>query len=122
MFDIGFWELILIAAVGLIVFGPQQFLVVIRNVFHYINAVRRMACSVCYEFREELTNQEQQDCLKKAEQMGMKNLSRDLQQSIDELKQMTQDVRRPYRRNGVDDNTVHIEVDNVLESTKDKTE
>lgn len=96
MFDIGFWELILIAVVGLLVLGPERLPLAIRNVSRWMGAARRMANSVKDELEQELKIQELQDNLKKAENMGMKNLAPELQQSVDELKQAAADVQRPY--------------------------
>ncbi|MDD1783524.1 Sec-independent protein translocase protein TatB [Enterovibrio sp. ZSDZ35] len=117
MFDIGFWELILIAVVGLVVLGPERLPVAIRNVSRWIGAARRMAGSVRDELEQELKIQELQDNLKKAEQMGMKNLSPELQQSVDELKKAAEDVQRPYSPKS--DNT---DAASVSSPTKDKTE
>lgn len=96
MFDIGFWELILIAVVGLVVLGPERLPVAIRNVSRFISSARKMASSVRDELEQELKLQELKDNLQKAEQMQMKNLSPEIQQSIDELKKAAQDVTHPY--------------------------
>ncbi len=96
MFDIGFWELLLISVVGLVVLGPERLPVAIRNVSRWVNAARSMATSVRTELEQELKIQELQQNLKKAEEMSMKDLSPDLQQSVDELKQAAQDVQRPF--------------------------
>ncbi|WP_407331839.1 Sec-independent protein translocase protein TatB [Enterovibrio sp. 27052020O] len=117
MFDIGFWELILIAVVGLVVLGPERLPVAIRNVSRWIGAARRMAGSVRDELEQELKIQELQDNLKKAEQMGMQNLSPDLQQSVDELKKAAEGVQRPYASKS--ENT---DVASASSPTKDKTE
>nr|WP_086939261.1 Sec-independent protein translocase protein TatB [Thaumasiovibrio occultus] len=98
MFDIGFWELILISVVGLVVLGPERLPVAIRNVTRWMRAARNMASSVRNELEQELKIQELQDNLRKAEQMSMKDLSPDLQESVDELKQAARDVQRPYAK------------------------
>ena len=104
MFDIGFWELVLIAIVGLVVLGPERLPGAIRNLSRWIGAARRMAGSVRDELEQELKIQELQDNLKKAENVGMKNLSPDLQNSIDELKKAAEDVSRPYANKDQDTN------------------
>lgn len=96
MFEIGFWELILIAIVGLLVLGPERLPLAIRNVSRWIGAARKMAGSVRDELEQELKIQELKENLKKAESVGMKNLAPDLQDSIDELKKAAQEVQRPY--------------------------
>ena len=96
MFDIGFWELVLISVVGLVVLGPERLPVAIRTVSQWIGAARNMANSVKDELSQELKIQELQANLKKAEQMGMKDLAPELQDSVDELKKAASDVHRPY--------------------------
>ncbi|KLV05791.1 MULTISPECIES: Sec-independent protein translocase protein TatB [Photobacterium] len=96
MFDIGFWELILISVVGLVVLGPERLPVAIRTVSRWVGAARNMANSVKDELSQELKLQELQENLKKAEQMGMKDLSPELRDSVEELKKAASDVQRPY--------------------------
>ncbi|BCL68177.1 putative Sec-independent protein translocase protein tatB homolog [Vibrio nigripulchritudo MADA3029] len=96
MFDIGFWELVLISVVGLVVLGPERLPVAIRSVSRFIGAAKSMANNVKDELSHELKVQELQDNLRKAEKMGMEDLSPDLKASVDELKQAAQDVQRPY--------------------------
>ncbi|USD65216.1 Sec-independent protein translocase protein TatB [Vibrio sp. SCSIO 43136] len=96
MFDIGFWELILISVVGLVVLGPERLPVAIRNVSRFVGAAKSMANNVKDELSHELKVQELQENLRKAEKMGMEDLSPDLKASVDELKKAAQDVQRPY--------------------------
>lgn len=96
MFDIGFWELVLISVVGLVVLGPERLPHAIRSVSRFISGAKAMANNVKDELSHELKVQELQENLKKAEQMGMQDLSPELKSSIDELKQAAQDVQRPY--------------------------
>ncbi len=96
MFDIGFWELVLISVVGLVVLGPERLPKAIRSVAKFIGSAKNMANSVKDELNHELKIAELQENLKKAEQMGMEDLSPDLKASVEELKQAAQDVQRPY--------------------------
>ncbi|ENI4486536.1 Sec-independent protein translocase subunit TatB [Vibrio fluvialis] len=96
MFDIGFWELVLISVVALVVLGPERLPHAIRSVAKFVSAAKNMANSVKDELAHELKVQELQENLRKAEQMGMENLSPELQESVDKLKQAAQDVQRPY--------------------------
>lgn len=88
MFDIGFWELVLISVVGLVVLGPERLPVAIRSVSKFIGSAKSMANSVKDELSHELKVQELQENLRKAEQMGMEDLSPELKKSVDELKQL----------------------------------
>ncbi|PMK04256.1 Sec-independent protein translocase protein TatB [Vibrio sp. 10N.261.55.A7] len=98
MFDIGFWELVLISVVGLVVLGPERLPHAIRSVSKFIGAAKGMANSVKDELTHELKIQELQENLKKAEQMGMEDLSPELKSSVEELKQAAQDVQRPFAK------------------------
>ncbi|MBJ2145925.1 Sec-independent protein translocase subunit TatB [Vibrio sp. IB15] len=98
MFDIGFWELVLISVVGLVVLGPERLPVAIRSVSKFVGAAKSMANSVKDELSHELKVQELQENLRKAEQMGMEDLSPDLKASVDELKQAAAEVQRPYAK------------------------
>lgn len=98
MFDIGFWELVLISVVALVVLGPERLPTAIRSVTKFVRTAKSMANSVKDELSQELKIQELQDNLRKAEDMGMKDLSPELQSSIEELKKAAQDVQRPYAK------------------------
>ncbi|BDR14890.1 sec-independent protein translocase protein TatB [Vibrio sp. STUT-A11] len=99
MFDIGFWELVLISVVGLVVLGPERLPHAIRSVSRFVGAAKSMANNVKDELSHELKVQELQENLRKAEQMGMKDLSPELKSSVEELKQAAQSVNRPYAEN-----------------------
>ncbi|OED76051.1 twin arginine-targeting protein translocase TatB [Vibrio cyclitrophicus ZF65] len=98
MFDIGFWELVLISVVGLVVLGPERLPVAIRSVSKFVRQAKSMANSVKDELSHELKVQELQENLRKAEKMGMEDLSPDLKASVDELKQAAAEVQRPYAK------------------------
>ncbi|ABM01409.1 Sec-independent protein translocase protein TatB [Shewanella amazonensis] len=98
MFDgIGFMELLLIAIIGLVVLGPERLPVAVRTVSGWIRAMKRMANSVKDELEQELKIEQLHADLKKAESKGLSNLSPELQESIDQLKQAAQEVNRPYQ-------------------------
>ncbi|EIL2909459.1 Sec-independent protein translocase protein TatB [Vibrio alginolyticus] len=99
MFDIGFWELVLISVVGLVVLGPERLPHAISSVSRFIGAAKSMANSVKDELSHELKVQELQENLRKAEQMGMDDLSPELKSSVEELKKAAQSVNRPYAKN-----------------------
>jgi len=87
MFDIGFWELSLIAIIGLVVLGPERLPVAIRTLRGWISGVRKFSDSVKTELTEELRIQELHANLKKAEQADMKNLSPEIAESLKTLKE-----------------------------------
>ena len=117
MFDIGFWELVLISVVGLVVLGPERLPHAIRSVSRFIGAAKSMANSVKDELSHELKVQELQENLRKAEQMGMKDLSPELKSSVEELKQAAQSVNRPYAEKTESD-TKPVKAEPVVESVE----
>lgn len=62
MFDIGFWELAIIAVVGLVVIGPERLPDVARTVGRWVGAARRFIGNVKADIDREI----QQEELKKA--------------------------------------------------------
>ncbi|AEX20590.1 MULTISPECIES: Sec-independent protein translocase protein TatB [Vibrio] len=117
MFDIGFWELVLISVVGLVVLGPERLPHAIRSVSRFVGAAKSMANSVKDELSHELKVQELQENLRKAEQMGMKDLSPELKSSVEELKQAAQSVNRPYAEKTESD-TKPVKAEPVVESVE----
>lgn len=111
MFDIGFGELVLISVIALVVLGPERLPTAIRSVSKFIRTAKTMANNVKDELSQELKIQELQDNLRKAENMGMKDLSPELQSSIDALKKAAQDVQRPYAKDEVEDTQTVAQAD-----------
>ena len=97
MFDIGFWELILIAIIGLVVLGPERLPVAIRTVRSWIVGVRKFSDNVKSELTEELRINELHNNLKKAEQSNLKDLSPEVAESLKSLKDAAEMVTRPYQ-------------------------
>ena len=98
MFDgIGFMELLLIGILGLVVLGPERLPTAVRSISSWIRAMKKMANSVKDELEQELKIDQLHNDLKKAEKEGLKNLSPELQDSIDQLKQAAESVNRPYQ-------------------------
>ncbi|QBY04148.1 Sec-independent protein translocase subunit TatB [Thalassotalea sp. HSM 43] len=98
MFDIGFWELTVIAVMGLIVLGPERMPVAIRTVRGWLRNIKQFSSNVQTELKEELRIHELHENLRKAEQQGMDNLPTDLQQSVDQLKSAAEQANRPYAK------------------------
>ena len=68
MFDIGFWELILVGVVALLVFGPERLPRVAREAGLWIRKARSMVSSVKSEIDHELQLQELQQTLREQKQ------------------------------------------------------
>ena len=75
MFDIGGWEILIIAVVGLIVIGPERLPDVARTVGRWVGRIRRFIVNVKTDIDKEI----QQEELKKA-------IERDA--GLDEIKQI----------------------------------
>lgn len=54
MFDIGFWELILIAVIALLVVGPERLPELIRETGRWVRAARRFVTDTRYQIEREL--------------------------------------------------------------------
>lgn len=65
MFDIGFWELILIAIVALVVIGPERLPRVARTAGLYMGRARRMIATVKADVQRELAAEELKRTLEK---------------------------------------------------------
>lgn len=97
MFDIGFWELVVISVIGLIVLGPERLPTAIRSVAKWITTAKSMANSVKSEISHELRLHEMNENMIKASKNGLNNLDPELQKSIDEMKQAAKDLTHPYK-------------------------
>lgn len=58
MFDIGFWEMSLIALIALVVLGPERLPGVARTAGHWIGRARRMIGEVKADIDREIRNAE----------------------------------------------------------------
>jgi len=92
MFDIGFWEIIVIAVVALFVVGPERFPGMIRKVGYWAGQFRRMASSVKSEFEQEVDKAEKlQALLDEQKQIVERNASVDLSQPAVKPKSQTEE-------------------------------
>ncbi len=98
MFDIGFWELMLIAVMGLVVLGPERLPVAIRTVRGWIGGARKFSDTVKSELTEELRIHELHANLKKAEQSDMTNLSPEVAESVKSLQEAAAMVNEPFKK------------------------
>lgn len=98
MFDIGFWELTLIAIMGLVVLGPERLPVAIRSIRSWIAGVRKFSDTVKSEVTEELRIHELHSNLKKAEQGNLQNLSPEVAESLQSLKEAAASVTEPFKK------------------------
>ncbi|UAA38726.1 Sec-independent protein translocase subunit TatB [Paraneptunicella aestuarii] len=98
MFDIGFLELVVVAVIALLVLGPERLPGAIRSTSRTIRNIKNMATGFRNEIEHQLHIQELHDNLKKAEEQNFKNLSPEIQASVDELKEAAASVNQPYNK------------------------
>ncbi len=100
MFDIGFWELLLVAIMALLVLGPERLPGALRSATKTIRSVRNMATGFRNEIEQQLHIQELHENLKKAESQQFENLTPEIKASVDELKAAAESVQKPYKKDG----------------------
>ncbi|MEG3754195.1 Sec-independent protein translocase protein TatB [Psychromonas arctica] len=111
MFDIGFWEIVLISVIGLVVLGPQRLPIAIRTVLKWVNTAKNMANSVKNEISQELELHELNENMLKKGKQELEQLNPNLKASIDEMKQDVEQLTQPYKK----------EVDDIIKSTTETT-
>ena len=100
MFDVGFWELILIAIMGLVILGPERLPVAIRSLRSWISGARKFSDTVKSELTEELRIHELHANLKKAEESHLQNLSPEVAESLKSLQDAADSVTEPFKKVG----------------------
>lgn len=98
MFDIGFFELILIAVVALLVIGPERLPGVARTAGKWLGKGRRFVSSVKADIEEELKAEELKKILEEQKNSNpLHEIIEDTKQSFDDIKQQTESVSRKAR-------------------------
>jgi sec-independent protein translocase protein TatB len=87
MFDIGFWELCLIAIMALLVFGPEKLPGAARSAGLWIGRIRSMISNVKQEIDRELHLQEIQESIKQSDQQ--------VHQFLEDTKGHLNDLNKP---------------------------
>jgi sec-independent protein translocase protein TatB len=108
MLDVGFWELILIAIISLIILGPERLPVAIRTVRDWIAGARKLSETVKTELTEELRVHELHANLKKAEQSNLQNLSPEVSESLKTLQDAAASVSEPYKKTDTEKNSLSL--------------
>lgn len=99
MFDVGFWELVLVALVTLIVVGPERLPQLARTAGLWMGRLRRMADGVREEIQRELAAEELKKNLKNLEQeSGLEELNQAMRDTEGELREAagTADTEQRY--------------------------
>ena len=113
MFDIGFWELSIIALVALIVIGPDKLPAVARNVGKWVGRTKRFVNQIKSDIDREI----QQDGIRKAleEESGLG----DIKQALDN-EHFGFEEEKEYLVNAISDVDKQIKEKPVASSTEEK--
>lgn len=98
MFDIGFLEMMVIGVLALLVLGPERLPGAIKSCMQTVRSIKEMANGFKQEVSAQIDAHELHANLKKAEELGMQNLGKDIQDSVNELKEAAASVQRPYQK------------------------
>ena len=94
MFEIGFWELIVVGVVAMIVVGPEQLPGLARKAGFWLGKARRMIAEVKAEVDRELHLEEIKQSLREQNHLTEIN---DLQQDLaDRVKAIQQDIQAEF--------------------------
>jgi sec-independent protein translocase protein TatB len=100
MFDIGFWEMLMIAVIGLLVIGPKRLPEVARALGRWTAKLKNFVASTRADLEREFNSTE------------LRNMLEDKQDEINELRQMINDTRA-----SIEDTSQKIETDVKSEAT-----
>lgn len=99
MFDIGFWEIIIIVLVALLVVGPERLPGLAREIGRWVGKTRRFVHSVRSDFEQELQTEELRKMLKSQEREirqlkgTMEETEKDLREDLEETeKDLREDI------------------------------
>ena len=86
--NVGFWEMLMLALLALLIFGPERLPGIARSVGETIGRIRREASSTFDALRDE------------AELSELKEFSEDLQREREQLRSLTRIDEQDTRRSG----------------------
>ena len=110
MFDIGFWEMSLIALIALIVLGPERLPSAARTVGLWIGHARRMVADVKSDINREI---------KASELKELESIKQSVQETSDQFKESLSTVNESVKSK-VDELNPTKAINSVTESVSDK--
>jgi len=99
MFDIGFFELCLIAIIALLVIGPEKLPRVARNVGLWLGKAQGMVKTVKYEIDEQLRAEE----LKQSIQRAKDDVKNNFSESIEDVETAFKDIQSEIKEGPAED-------------------
>ncbi len=99
MFDIGFFELCLIAIIALLVIGPEKLPRVARTVGLWLGKAQGMVKTVKYEIDEQLRAEELKQSIQRAKDDVKSNFS----ESIEDVETAFKDIQSEIKEEPVED-------------------
>ena len=110
MFDIGFWELLVIGVVALLVIGPEKLPDVARTVGRWVAKIQRFVAGVKADINSELESGE------------LRKILGDQETQIRELKEMVDDAKRGFESEAKDAASIAENNLNALKNTVDNSD
>lgn len=89
MFDVGFWEVLMIGVVGLVVIGPERLPAVARTLGSWVGKMRTFVASTRADLEKEINSTELRQILddKQGEINELRNILNDTRASIERTDQ-----------------------------------
>lgn len=102
MFDIGFLELLICGVIALLVLGPERLPTAARTAGRWIGKTRRMVSQFSSELDRQLKAEELREQLRKAGDVGLEDVEKNVRGALDEAKKyqhmvLPDDETRPPR-------------------------
>lgn len=118
----GFWELLVIAVIALLVLGPERLPGAIRSTVKTIRSIKQFGSQMQAELSENLRVHELHQKLKDAENKNLLNLTPDEQAALDELRAAAKSVNPPANELLKPRTAVPAEPDAATRSVENKHE
>jgi sec-independent protein translocase protein TatB len=101
MFDIGFWELLIIAVVALLVVGPERLPGLARTAGMWVGKVRRFVNSVKADIDREVRTEELQKLLNKQNEFrkDIYDIVEDTKRSVEETRKSVEATQKSVEEN-----------------------
>ncbi|MDX1633317.1 MAG: Sec-independent protein translocase protein TatB [Marinobacter sp.] len=102
MFDIGFLELLICGVIALLVLGPERLPTAARTAGRWIGKTRRLVSQFSSELDRQLKAEELREQLRKAGDVGLDDVEKNVRSALDEAKKyqhmvLPDDQTRPPR-------------------------